>query len=152
VIERLRGPRVAVAAVALLALGCTAPEPTPAEPAHDEADGCDAIANDPVRTMFWAHVGLGIVPELSATSLLNADVPDDVAYVVAINRGADPAQLVAAGIPLAVSVTAIGMSFANQDSDSLLLYASDWQILSWLPIRFHATSATGPVYVVKKHH
>ncbi|HEX5011653.1 MAG TPA: hypothetical protein VFY71_14765 [Planctomycetota bacterium] len=102
-----------------------------------------------VDLAFWSHLYLGIVPHFTATQLYNAPLPDEVDRIVAFNRGTLPDEFLSAGLSPDLAQVCFVMSIMDQRVDFLLLLSKDNRILSWLPIQFDSTVATGNVLVVK---
>ena len=69
-------------------LSCAAPEHVP--PETMEALPPLPVEDSSIDTGYWLHRYLGLIPHVNATALLDADLPSDVGFVVAFNRGSPP--------------------------------------------------------------
>ena len=131
-------------------LSCAAPEHVP--PETMEALPPLPVEDASIDTVYWLHRYLGLIPHVNATALLDADLPSDVGFVVAFNRGSPPEDFGAAGLGTLLSYTlSLYAAFGGRsDTDSLVVFSTTGRVLAWLPVEFDSTIATGNVFVVHR--
>jgi hypothetical protein len=131
-------------------LSCAAPEHVTPEPI--EVLPPLPVEGASVDTAYWLHRYLGLIPHVNATALLDADLPNEVGFVVAFNRGSPPEDFGKAGLGTLLSYTlSLYAAFGGRsDTDSLVVFSTTGHVLAWLPIEFDSTIATGNVFVVHR--